>query len=299
MACHAPTPAMQLNFFDHGRDLMLRNDVLAALEQREPAAARAAWRAFGDEYPQDATLAPLALLVDALEDNEEAGFPSHDALRARRLALIEHIEPAALRLFGDAQGAVWLAPLWRRTAQRAARLTFRADRAEDHAAPLWLHAGDPASSAAAVAGIESWRRIPVPLAWMAEARQRSDGLDSAWPLLAELAWLAPARFDELTRRLTDPRLAGLRRHFDAGFEGDGSVADLAWLPAWALVGAPVLAPRLRKAQPVHGMPAELAMRLLLELLNLERHGRHAELVQRRKALRDLNASLYGAYMATR
>jgi hypothetical protein len=41
------------------------------------------------------------------------------------------------------------------------------------------------------------------------------------------------------------------------------------------------------------------MRLVLELLGLERQGRHAELVQRRRALRDLHAPLYAAYMSTR
>ena len=57
---------------------------------------------------------------------------------------------------------------------------------------LWLRAGDFAAAADAVARIESWRRIPAPLAWMAEARYRLDGLDAHWGLLAELAWLAPS-----------------------------------------------------------------------------------------------------------
>jgi hypothetical protein len=41
------------------------------------------------------------------------------------------------------------------------------------------------------------------------------------------------------------------------------------------------------------------MRLVVELLGLERQGRHAELMQRRRALRDLHGDLYAAYMATR
>jgi len=35
---------MQLNFFEHGRDTMLRNDVVAALERRDPKAAAAAMK---------------------------------------------------------------------------------------------------------------------------------------------------------------------------------------------------------------------------------------------------------------
>jgi hypothetical protein len=39
---------MQLNFFDHGRDMMLRNDVLATLMQQDAAAARAFLQAYAD-----------------------------------------------------------------------------------------------------------------------------------------------------------------------------------------------------------------------------------------------------------
>ena len=41
------------------------------------------------------------------------------------------------------------------------------------------------------------------------------------------------------------------------------------------------------------------MRLLLELLGLERQGRQREIVQRRKDLRDAHAGLYACYMAAR
>ena len=41
------------------------------------------------------------------------------------------------------------------------------------------------------------------------------------------------------------------------------------------------------------------MRLLLEILGLERQGRHHEMIERRKALRDIHPSLYAAYMTRR
>jgi hypothetical protein len=41
------------------------------------------------------------------------------------------------------------------------------------------------------------------------------------------------------------------------------------------------------------------MRIVLELLGLERQGRHHDVVERRKALRDLNSALFASYMATR
>jgi hypothetical protein len=134
---------------------------------------------------------------------------------------------------------------------------------------------------------------------MAEARYRVDDLDGAWALLAELAWLSPGRFDQLTKRLADPLLHRLRKRFDASFEGDGDLRDLAWFPAWVLTAEPGLARLLGEAQPSLQAPPEQAMRLLLQLLGLERQGRHHDMIERRKALRDTHPSLYAAYMTTR
>ena len=124
-------------------------------------------------------------------------------------------------------------------------------------------------------------------------------LDASWSLLAELAWLAPGRFDALTKRLDDPVLRRLRQTFDAAFEGDGDITDLAWLPAWTLTDRPELAAALAFAQPALHTPPERAMRLLLELLGLERQGRHRDVVERRQALRSLQPSLFAAYMKSR
>ncbi|WP_372528001.1 hypothetical protein [Piscinibacter sp.] len=41
------------------------------------------------------------------------------------------------------------------------------------------------------------------------------------------------------------------------------------------------------------------MRLLIELIGLERQGRHHNVIERRKALRDMHPILYGAYMKSR
>jgi len=290
---------VQLDIFEHGRDLMLRNDVLHALEQRDAAAARLAWHQLETEWPRDDALATLDRLVATLERPESGAFGEPAEVREALSAMRDEIEPAALRLWAAPAAAAWLAPLWAGLAQRAAPLPLQADAADLHSAALWLRAADFAAAAQAVAQIESWRRIPAPLAWMAEARYRLDGLDASWALLAELAWLAPERFDALGRRLTDPVLDRLRRHFDAEFEGDGHDADSAWFPAWLLCDKPALAKWLGQAQPGLQRPPERAMRLLLDLLHLERQGRQHELLAQRRRLRDLQPSMYAAYMKSR
>jgi hypothetical protein len=290
---------MQLDIFADSRDVMLRNDVLDALHRRHPGDARQAWQRLADEFPDDGSLSDLATLIDVLEDGVATPFTAHATLAAACCRLNDEIEPAAQRLMGDAAGRAWVVPWWREVAQRAAGVPFRADVCDHHAAPVWLRAGDWAAARDAVERIVSWRRIPAPLAWMAEARYHADGLEPVWPLLTELAWLSPGRFAGLSQRLADVSLDALRRKFDANFEGSGQMADLAWFPAWVLTDKPGLARLLREAQPSRQTAPERATRLLLQILSLERQGNQHELVERRKALRDLHGGLYAVYMKTR
>lgn len=292
---HTPS---QLDIFADSRDVMLRNDVVTALERRDANSARAAWQVLREAFPHDPSLADLAALLQPVETRETRPFADLGAAQQACLLLSDTVEPAARRVFGAAARA-WLVPAWRDLALRASALRFDAGHADAHAAALWLRAGDWAAARDAVAGIESWRRIPVPLAWMSQAVHAIDGLDAAWPLLAELAWLAPGRFDAAAKALAGTPLHKLRRRFDADFDGQGSVDDLAWLPAWALIDEPRLAGVLRAAQPgLHGRP-EQALRLVLELLGLERRGAQAEVLARRKRLSECHAGLFAAYMKTR
>lgn len=138
---------MQLDIFENSRDVMLRNDVINALEQRDASAARDAWNRFAQAYPSDESLAALQALVDALGGSRHR-FDTHKALGRAREA-VDQLRAPAQRVFGLNGGLSWLTPLWEEMALRAAVLAFRADRAQDHAAALWLrarsvHASGPA-----------------------------------------------------------------------------------------------------------------------------------------------------------
>lgn len=154
-----------------------------------------------------------------------------------------------------------------------------------------------------VNAINSWRRIPLPLAWMAEARLGWEGIEAAWPLLVELAWLDPSCFDGLARRLEEPMFRRLIRDFDANFDSDPNsntdADDLAWFPAWCLIVEPGLAPLLRQTESGMGREPERAARMLLDILFLEKQGSHHQLLEQRKNLRRLHAGLFGCYMQTR
>ena len=290
---------MQFDFFNDNQNVGLRNDVILALERCDVATARPAWGALKAHFPQDDGLGSFLLLIQALEQRNPAPFANHIALQQARQSLQHSIEPAAQRSLGKSTASIWLRTRWQELAERAVALPYHPDHKDDHAAALWLHAQDWQAAADAVARIESWRRIPAPLAWMLQARLALQDLQSHWGLLAELAWLSPARLEAVITQRPDPLLQPLLTRFWQGFEGVGDVTDLAWFPAWVLTERPSLAAHLAQAHAAQHSPSEQAMRLMLELLGLERQGRHHDVINRRKTLRGLHASLYAAYMASR
>jgi len=94
-----------------------------------------------------------------------------------------------------------------------------------------------------------------------------------------------------------PNWPGCRRSGSTSSRNDAT--DLAWFPAWVLTQRPALASALTQAQAGQHHPPEQALRVLLELLGLERQGRQHDVIERRKTLRGLHAALYAAYLATR
>ena len=290
---------MQLDLFEHSHDVMLRNDAILALERRDEPAARAATQLLAREYPGDTLIPDLNVLIVAIGGVGQDAIDSHRALRDARLKMLEVVGPAAMRVFRPKVGMDWFGPLWKDLAQRATRLPFKSDCEQEHFAALWLNAGEWATAMAAVKTIPSWRRIPAPLAWMVRANLEVMGLQATWGMLAELAWLSPQRFIELVQHARDPLLKQLVDKFEANFEGSGDPADMAWFPAWVLTERPSLAALLAMAQRSRDSAPEQAMRLMVELLGLERQGRHHEIVVKRKALRDLHEALFSQYMKTR
>lgn len=287
---------MQLDIFEHSRDVVLRNAVIEALRQRDAVAAAQAAQALTAEYDADPLLPALGRLCETLRA-PIVGPITPDAAGVILMKIEGEITTAAHKVFG-ASAPAWLVPLWRELATAIADYPFNPDTEALHAAPLLLRGGYWTDAAARVEGIASWRRQPAPLAWMIEARGRTEGFDAIWPLLAELAWMSPTRAQALGVRLDLPPLASLLRGFDAEFEGDGG-DDFAWFPAWALIADGRLAEGLRLAQVGANTPAERGARVVLGLLSLERQGRHAELVEGRRKLRDAHPALFARYMQSR
>lgn len=293
----------QLDIFADTREQVLVNLLAEALQASGPAAAQAAAEALRAEVPGSAQLPAAGVLVDALAAEQlsaDAPWPDAAAALAACAHLQQVLQPAALQLLGRQASGPWLAARWASLARRARQLPFDTEQPQAHAAALWVAAGDWAAAAHAAGGIESWRRRPQPLAWMAQARFHLQGLDAAWPLLCELAWIAPARLPGVLQQLPS---APLQRHvagFEARFDGDfASGAAWAWWPAWLLVDEPKLLPVLELAQAAGASDAERGFVLVQALLRHERHGRQHEVLPLRRQLQALQPVLFAAYLAGR
>lgn len=308
----------QLDMFIDARDVQLRNDLAGAVARGEVAAARAAQAALRDEFAHDATLVPATRLIEHLAAQSAETAETTEAAQAapararssplaaadillRRAELRSTLTPAALSLMGPEAAQRWLAQQWCRLAERARVVAWHPEQADAHAAALYAEASAWPEVAEAVAGIESWRRIPQPLAWMARARWMMAGADAAWPLLAEALWLAPHRGAALLELLErhDAGLARIVRIFEGEFDDAGTEQGCAWLPAWVPVHQPLLAPVLGAAQPPGDSAPEQGFRLVLALLRLERQGRHHDIVAMRRRLKGVSEALFAAYMRTR
>jgi len=288
---------MQLDLFEHSRDVVLRNAAIDALRKRDTGACAQAVAALAAEYGADPLLPAFSLLCEKLR----SPIPKPLA-RAAAIALLQELDdavaPAAHAVFGK-EAQAWLSPLCAELAASIADYPFDSGHESLHAAPLLLRAAHWMDAAACIEAIASWRRQPAPLAWMIEARCRIGGFDAILPLLAELAWMAPQRAQLLAPRLELPALARLVRAFDAEFEGEGTPDDFAWFPAWALIADSRLGECLRLSQAGANTRSEHCARIVLGLLSCGRQGRHAELVEGRRKLRELHPALFARYMQGR
>jgi hypothetical protein len=93
---------MQLDIFQHGRDVMLRNELAQALQRRDAQTAGSARHALTREYPQNPALTDASILIDALPYFDTAPFTEPVQVQQARERIDNDVAPAARRQFGDA-----------------------------------------------------------------------------------------------------------------------------------------------------------------------------------------------------
>ena len=96
-----PISSMQLDIFADSRDVMLRNDVLSALQRYDARETQQTLRRLSDEYPDDDSVPQLTALAGALDLRSTVAFSKHQVAAEARCALVEKTTPAALRMWGE------------------------------------------------------------------------------------------------------------------------------------------------------------------------------------------------------
>lgn len=295
----------QLDIFNDSRDVVLRNDLARAVLDGDPDAAQRIADTLRAEFGNDRMLEPAAVLIEQLRRQQSlttTGPCDAPTVLDLRQRLDGAVAAAANTVLGPRAAAGWLDSQWHWLAGQASGIDWNPAHADAHAAALYLRARAWPQAIEAVARIESWRRIPLPLLWMAQARWNAEGADAGWPLLAEALWLAPKRTATLIRTLPDTRrhLGRLIDRFEECFEPDEAHnTHWAWLPAFVLVEQPLLDGPLKAATPPPDSAPGTAFKTLQSLLRLEGSGRQQEIKTTRQRLKDLSSPLFEAYMATR
>lgn len=295
--------SVQLDLFLDSRAVMLANDAMRAIAEREGIRAVkcvSELRAEASDYP---ALRPLEILAGCLVEWQR---PSRDATSVlSAVALLEDvIGPAAHEAFGVNADDV-LAPFFRELAEASHDLPYEPSRSKAHRAWLGLRCRDWERAEEAALAIPGATRIPDALHWLAVARYRRYGLAAARPALLALASRDPSRLAELIEELQDEALERDYRRFNGACEWASldAAALPAWFPAWYVLEHPAAAGDLDldeadRAEAEMAPPVRAA-RLIACILELERQGDWKRLVTLRDQLRLLNADLFALYMARR
>jgi len=290
--------AAQLDLFLDSQAVVAANEIAAALLARDTARASAGLdnaRRQGLEHPG---LAGLADLTRALT---EWHTPARDAPAIAHAVtwLNSEMVPAAASALGS-QGSKLVAHFFAELAQLAHGLAYDHIYPHAHSAALCLRAGDCAAAEQAAMTIPQWKELPDALYWVTIARFRLHGLDAGRDTFFAFAWRDPQRVPQLLEQLEDEVLERDWRAFEAASDWESIPEPLlpAWFPAWYVMEHPAVAASLDQALLPDTPPAE-AVRLLMQLIELEKQGNSRRLVASRARLRSLNVEFFELYMARR
>jgi hypothetical protein len=289
---------MQLDLFLDSRAVMFANDATGALAARDPERAKVAMHRLRVEAADHPGIAALETLTTGLATWCSPGADASAILRAVDW-LDRDLAPAANQVLGDA-AAQFIAGFFRDLAEAARGLAYDPARPRAHRAWLCLRGGEWEEARAAADSIPQPRANPDAIHWRCVARYRRDGLDAARVELFALAWRAPWRFASLRGDLDDEMLDRDWQRFEAAsdWESVDEAKLAAWFPAWCVLEHPALGAALKDAELPDLAPAQ-AVRVLLDLLELERRGDQQRLVAKRARLRELSPDFFALYMASR
>ena len=289
---------VQLDLFLDSRAVVLANEVVRAIDERDGVRATRYARELRAEAADYRTLWSLEILARALTEWQRPPRDATSILSA--VALLEDvIAPAARDAFVGRANDV-LTPFFRDLAEASRGLAYEPSHAKAHCAWLLLRCGDWEHAEEAALGIPGASGNSDALHWIAVARHRRRDLAAARPAIFALAWCDPPRLATLIEALQDDVLDRDFRRFNGACEWmDIGASELpAWFPAWYVLEHPAAADDLNFDEAATTPPVRAA-RLVARILERERQGDWKALVALRAQFRLLSVDLFSLYMAHR
>jgi hypothetical protein len=289
----------QLDLFAHSQTVILLNDLIDSLLERNPVRARERLQLLRAEAPGHPALDALENLYTALDQWPVATTDASDTAK-----LVEWLDSEVAHAAASALGSsasTYMSPLWRELAVAVASQAYDPAYPQSPSASLYLRAGDASAALQAVISIRGRDLDPFVLQWVALARHRTSGRHACRAPLFTLALTAPQHLPAVLAALGDPALHGDWERFwlECVWLDPRETMASAWFPAWYLIEHPAtrIDEAVTAANP-DALPAR-AFQATKLLLALESGGHGAALISARAELQRIDARLFGYYMSRR
>ncbi len=196
----------QLDLFAHSRTVILLNDLIDSLLERNTGRACERLQLLGVEAPGHPALDALESLYTAIDQWPVATTDARDTAKLVEW-LDSEVAPAAASALG-ASAPTFMSSLWRELAVAVASQAYDPAYPQSHSASLYLLAGDASAALHAVISIPGRDLDPFVLQWVALARHRTSGRHACRAPLFTLALTTPQRLPPVLVALADPALHG-------------------------------------------------------------------------------------------
>ena len=289
----------QLDLFAHSRTVILINDVVDCILERNAAHAAGQLRLLRAEAPGHPALDALATLCNALVRWPVRTIDARDTARVVDWLESEVAVSATTSL--GASAPAFMGSLWGDLAVAVAAHAYDPAYPRSHCAYCYLRAGDAPASLRAAAAIGSADLDPCVLQWMTLASYRVGGLRACRMPLFTLALAAPLQLPAVLAAVGDPDLNSDWDRFwiDCTWLDPRNPSSGSWFPAWYLIEHPATGSGEAIASSDPDAPPMRAFEAVKLVAAAEPGGYGAALMSARAQLRRIDARLFRHYMNRR
>lgn len=289
----------QLDLFIHSRAIVLANEVVDSLLERNVARAADCLRRLRAEAPEHCAIDAFAKLCRALAVWPMATPDPFTTARVVRW-LESEVESTAQTVLGP-RTPQFMRTLWRELTDAVRDQPYVPEVPEAFCAALYLRCGNALAAHRAAAAIADRECDPAVLHWRTVASYRAEGLRACRATLFRLALLTPQRLPTTLAEMDDRQL---QRDWNAfrtvcDWLDPKDQTSAAWFPVWYLVEHQAASTALDGVGALpESRPAQTFV-AISRLLQVEPGGYSASLIAARAELRGLSPEFFALYMTRR